>query len=407
VSYRAEQVESPIKPDVQPIGVQSASSDTGTQSFNNTYRQALASRNQTSTGLPDVTFVDGSNSIDYPAQQTGPKSFALGVDKIDVRNGGLDQLGQKFDGIADGLAKAVGGQIQSMAEDPNAVNKGLIQLGGAVEVAFNYYSDKISTGDWNGYTNDVGLAGTAIKQASDAYDRESPIQQGEVIGATMAMFLPVPALARETELANDTTIANRALEETPDLIEGVDKPNEKPPFLQFAENLGDAARNLDPREKAYLREKNISIKGVDEISQVEPNVPEGSTGLCQTVDGVNYEVIISRQLAEKDIPYVLRHELGHAFDRTYLNGKRLCSLPGYQAAYEKDLAALSSDDRALLSRYCKERGNSGKKETIASLYAHAMGEPTDIEREILLKQKFPNTFAWVDGLVEAFKNERI
>ena len=400
MSYRAEQVESPIKPDVQPIGVQGASSDTGTQSFNNTYRQALASRNPSNAGLPDVTFVDGSNSVDYPAQQTGPKSFALGVDKIDIRNTNPEDLVQKFDGIADGLGKTIVTQIQEMAADPNYVNKGLLQMGEAVQVAGNYYADKISTGDWNGFTNDVGQAGIAIKHASDDYSKAPPKQQGEVIGTTMAMFLPVPALARETEGASEAGLVNKAIRDGGDLI---DVPGDgnigKDPS---AERLEATLDQLEAHEKKFIADKNISFAMVDSINDVRPGTPESVLGLCRMHEGGNPEIFLSKSIEPKEFPFVLRHEFGHAVDRTYLgNGDRIAYHPKFVQAYQSDLAALSQEDAKILDRYCEPNG-VGALEAFASLYAHSMGAQTEVERELLLREKFPSTFKLMSDFADHF-----
>jgi hypothetical protein len=403
VYQRVDQIERNTRPEAQSSGVRGASNEAVQPAFNNTYKQALASRTLGNSYLPEITFVDGGNSLDYQATKTGPKSFALGVDCIDVRNGSLAQLGQKFDGIAEGLSSTLLQQLTVMAEDPNAVNKGFAQMGEAVKVAFDYYSDKVSRGDLNGFTRDLNEADAAIKQASDSYDKASPKQQGEVIGSVMTVFLPVPALAKETELANDASIASRSVKGSAELIDGIEQNGEKPPFLQFVENLGKAAKDLAAHEKQYMAEKGISIRGVDRISQIDADIPAGATGLCRTVDGQT-QIFVSREVEPGEIPYVLRHEFGHAIDRTFFDGKRLSTIPGFEAAFQKDIAQLSTDERRILRRYCKD-DFTGRRETFASLYALNMETPTTVARELLLKERFPNTNKWINGLVEALRNE--
>jgi hypothetical protein len=405
--YRAEQVETQVRPDSSVShGVATASSETAARGFNESYRQATTANRSAENSLPGVTFVNGGDSYDYPAVQTGLKSFSLGVDKIDIRNSNLQEIGEKFEGIGIGLANTLVGQISAMAADSNYVNKGIAQLGDAVNTAAKYYSDKVSTGDWNGFTQDIQSAGASIKKASDAYSQSSPEKQGEVIGSVMTAFLPVPALFRDGEMVNDATKANRLVKDSADLIEGVRKNGDKPPFLQFAENLGEASRKLTAREREYMQEHNIRIKGVDSISQVSPKLGESALGLCRPAADGGIEIFVSGSVDSKHIDYILRHEFGHAFDRTFLSDRSISSLPGFEAAFQKDVANLSQGDQAILRRYCADTVQ-GRRETLASLYAHSMDAATDIKRELLLKEKFPNTFKWVKGLVEAFKNDQI
>jgi hypothetical protein len=403
VFQRADQIERNTTPEVQSSGVRGACNETVQPAFNNTYKQSLASRTLGNSYLPEITFIDGSNSLDYQAKKTGPKSFALGVDCIDVRNGSLEQLGQKFDGIAEGLSTTLLQQLTVMAEDPNAVNKGLAQVGEAVKVAFDYYSDKVSRRDLNGFAHDLNETGTAIEQVSDSYDKASPKQQGEVIGSVMTVFLPVPALAKETELANDAAIADRSLKGSAELIDGIEQNGKKPPFLQFAEDLGKASKDLAAHEKQYMAEKGISIRGVDRISQIDTDIPADAKGMCRTVDG-RTQIFVSREVEPCEIQYVLRHEFGHAIDRTFMDGKRLSTIPGFEAAFQKDIAQLSDDERKILRRYCKD-DFTGRRETFASLYALNMETPTTVARELLLNERFPNTNKWMNGLVEALRNE--
>jgi len=404
VSYRAEQVESTFKPEaLKPAGIQSASSETGTQNFNDTYKQALASRGLGTSGLPEVSFTNGSDAIDYATQQTGTNSFSLGVNKIDVRNTNPQELGQKFDGIADGLSNSIRSQITAMAEDSNYVNKGLLQIKEAVNVAANYYGDKFANADFAGFTHDVGEAGTAIKQASDTYDKASPKQQGEVIGAAMAAFLPLPALARETEVANEAAIVNKGFKGS---VEPIELPSEGSIGKdKSAQRLESTLDKLEEHEKKIISDKNISFTIVDNISDVRPGTPDSVQGLCRMYDGGTPQIFLSKTIEHKDFPFVLRHELGHAIDRTFFgNGDRIAFHPKFLEAYKSDLAKLSKQDAIILERYCEPEAGSGPRETFASLYAHSMGTETDIEREMLLKDRFPNTYKLMTDFADHLRN---
>jgi len=86
---------------------------------------ATTSNRGGASSLPDITFVSGADSIDYAPQRTSSNSFALGVDKLDLRNTKPKDLVQKFDGIADGLTSTVVHQVGGMASDINYVKTSL------------------------------------------------------------------------------------------------------------------------------------------------------------------------------------------------------------------------------------------------------------------------------------------
>jgi hypothetical protein len=88
---------------------------------------------------------------------------------------------------------------------------------------------------------------------------------------------------------------------------------------------------------------------------------------------------------------VLRHEVGHAYDKAVgLKGLFASSLPEFDAAYSLDVRAMSPQDRQTLSYYLQE-GGAGRQETFAEAFAIVLGGGADTQRRDAFVRSFPRS----------------
>jgi len=151
-----------------------------------------------------------------------------------------------------------------------------------------------------------------------------------------------------------------------------------------------------------ILDKNISFTMVDSLREISPYAPEDALGMCR-IRGNTADIVISYKNDPENLGFVLRHELGHAVDFTHLGSKSaLTAQADFLKVYRSDLSALTAAEVDKLKMYCRP-GGIGAEETFASMYAHTMGAETNFSREILLKEKFPDTFDYMNKFVDKLR----
>ncbi len=98
---------------------------------------------------------------------------------------------------------------------------------------------------------------------------------------------------------------------------------------------------------------------------------------------------------------VLRHETGHALDLAQGGHfKFLSASPGFRAAYESDVARMTSQQRETLAYYL-QRSAAGRQETFAEAFAISLGGGADLANAAVFPQAFRHVMHWMRGRVTA------
>jgi hypothetical protein len=130
-----------------------------------------------------------------PADTSGPVLKAgLVYQETPIKNTGvqnIEDLEQKFRGVADGLGDAMMANISQFAKDPQATNKGLIEIAHKTGETISHITDKIAKHDTQNVLNQAGEIGQKIVDASNKYSAMSQYEQGHFIGKeVMPNFIP-------------------------------------------------------------------------------------------------------------------------------------------------------------------------------------------------------------------------
>lgn len=265
--------------------------------------------------------------IEYEPHQISPTEFALGLDyeesKKNKSEGSLTDVANKIIGVEEGVSQAAREGIQNWAKDPNAVNKAIIAAGEAISVAAEYYTNKISSADINGFVGDLAQTGEAIKDASNAYSELSPKEQGRIIGHDfMPAFLPdAPGIFSEIKALGNTpevVKATKALSEKFDIATGSVKrsPGELEHYLEKlppevlqakmpqdiherldwipASNSREAGRAID---RMYHPGKNASTEFIDEVYKALNTLPAED---IKAVEQAGWRIRADKTIADID-----------------------------------------------------------------------------------------------------------
>ncbi len=98
---------------------------------------------------------------------------------------------------------------------------------------------------------------------------------------------------------------------------------------------------------------------------------------------------------------MLNHEVGHAYDQTYMASKAYATIPAgsysrtpaFAKAHRDDLKALRKNDLQNMHRrrYFMQKGDAGRSETFAECFAEAAGQQSDIGNEAI-SSAFPGCY---------------
>lgn len=176
---------------------------------------------------------------------------------------------------------------------------------------------------------------------------------------------------------------------------------------QFAAEVDRVWQAIPPAIRSDLQRAGWQVKlaeyVVDAAPELATQVPRGwPEGMSwRNVDAVHLPRQRLLVVAEKRLTTqgacvlatrtagVLRHELGHAYDRA--NGGQaqyLSSTPLFRAAYEKDGARLSSELRERLGYY-RQAGSAGRQEAFAEAFGMLLGGGSDLAVADEFSQAFP------------------
>jgi len=106
-------------------------------------------------------------------------------------------------------------------------------------------------------------------------------------------------------------------------------------------------------------------------------------------------------VASSRVENVLRHEVGHAFDRAL--GKKndyYSSDSAFISSYFRDLSRMNTNDRQELHYYL-QRGPAGRQEAFAEAFAIHLGGGSDARREKAFRRAFPLVLDHVRRLTDS------
>lgn len=127
-------------------------------------------------------------------------------------------------------------------------------------------------------------------------------------------------------------------------------------------------------------------------------------------DAANRRVVVAEKRVTRDgrivpnrrVAGVLRHELGHTFDRVLGGRSGFCSsTTGFVRAYQRDLSELSGSQRKLLGYYVQRR-SAGRQEAFAEAFAVVLGGGSDGPQKAF-RQNFPTVVKFVAKEVRDYR----
>ncbi|QDU95094.1 hypothetical protein Pla8534_29060 [Lignipirellula cremea] len=103
---------------------------------------------------------------------------------------------------------------------------------------------------------------------------------------------------------------------------------------------------------------------------------------------------------------VLRHEVGHAFDRALGGDDYYSSGTTFISAYFRDLARMAAEDRGELQYYL-QRGPAGRQEAFAESFAIILGGGSASHRESSFTRSFPRVLEQVREVLQRHEEPRL
>jgi hypothetical protein len=229
--------------------------------------------------------------------------------------------------------------------------------------------------------------------------QELTAQQAEAAGIPRGFFDDIPHGA-----AKDDNFFAMSKADNP--AEGIPSHNESklerkpvteklPPSEQFVTELSRIVDGLPEDERAFLRQHGIEVKAVRRITDV-PEVTDKLGGCYLRADNAIYipeEVFRSGQwVKNNDIPFILRHEYGHALNaKAHPFGDPLSDKREFIEAFNRDFDVLPLQLKETLQLSQKFKTvNAARDEVFADLWAHSTGTSSNNPYSQLMKQKFPS-----------------
>jgi hypothetical protein len=172
----------------------------------------------------------------------------------------------------------------------------------------------------------------------------------------------------------------------------------------YAAKIKQAVDGLPKDVQQFLAKHNVQIKESDNMGKIWPetkdqqlrNYPPGETEATEGTGAYNqqkHEIAMAERKTSSDPAGTVRHEVGHAVDDDASgDGTEISNSAQFKAAYEKDVANLTPEQKKALSYYLEKDG--GREETFAELSADKFGGRADqdtFSNPVGLDKYMPNT----------------
>lgn len=359
----------------------------------------------------------------------------------------------KPNAINDPLFHAVGGVITAVEEDPNAVNHSLERVGTIIMNGSERYSalpnrekghvigETMFTlvnpeGSTEGATlaakvsNDVAFnvdatVMSAIQKSLKAAEnaaRTSPEVAQEMKQMLQSYLREKGLTGPEIEYAGvpkgyfdniataDKGDSYLAMSKTDDPAEGLPRRSDgtldgEPvsekilPSDRFITELQHSVERLSESERNFLRQHGIQVKAVRRITDV-PEATDKLGGCYLQADKTIYipeEIFRNGQwVKNNDLPFVLRHEYGHALNtKAHPFGDPLSDKREFIEAFNQDFRVMPSQIKETLQLSEKYKTiNATRDEVFADLWAHSTGLASNNPYSQMMKEKFPNVLTF-------------
>ena len=376
-----------------------------------------------------------------------------------LNDGSVASFMAKPNAINEPLFRTIGGCLDAIRKDPNAVNKVLTIMGRELEDASNKYSRMtphergVQDGkamffffNPSGSTEGGELALKIADQVSTKVDTALMNTVQQTIKAAEEAARVTPELADQSKQFLYDYLCNKGLT-TPELeYAGVpkgyfDKMQKLPggekgdnylamsraeeneglgsrsrkgnkqesmdgktsPSETFKIEIAKAIDNLEPHIQDYLKDKGVEIKACRRIADLFPDQQPATMGCYSTKENCIYiaeEVKRgSNWIKNFDVDFNLRHESGHAFSYTFRGYEQLSSDTKFGKLFAADIKKVP--EMVLKSLDFDINSLEGieyaREEVFADSFAHATGYKTKNDYSRLISEHFPNCRAYFGG----------
>lgn len=175
------------------------------------------------------------------------------------------------------------------------------------------------------------------------------------------------------------------------------------PSERFVVELKQAVESLSTNESNFLQDHGIEVKAVSRITDV-PETTKKMAGCYRRTDSAIYvpEEIFSngRWVKNDDVPFVVRHEFGHAFnEKRGKFGQFISNRRDFAETFMHDFKKVPPEmlDKLGLSENIKPL-ELARDEVFADMYAHASSLQSNNPYSKLLKQFFPSCLKYLEDM---------
>jgi len=332
-----------------------------------------------------------------------------------VADGSVAEFLSKPNAINEPLLNAAGQALDAMAKDPNAVNHVLQAGGEALMKASDDYS-KAGDREQGRIIGEVTFAGVNPEGSTEGAELALKGLKNAAHSAEEALLATVDS-AGTRSLALDEAAAGAAEKRAVKSIDvppeegrpqdGPERPAEKKgdklhPSETFQAELQKALESLDPEQRAFLAEHGVEVKPVRRISDAVPGKGDRTAGVYVPNEKTIYiaeEVVkFGRWQPNDDVPFMLRHEFGHALNaNAHPFGDWISDQKGFIAAFKEDLAKLPEQTLHDLQLSTAFKSSAGARDEVFSdMYAHATGYQSNNPYSQLMKKSFPSCLKFLE-----------
>lgn len=355
--------------------------------------------------------------------------------------------------INDPLFRTIGGALDAMARDPNAVNHAIERLGDGIGDASEHYStlpDRqkgqaigefmffminpegsteggeivLKLGDRAATHIDKAVfdgirasmeATEKMAQTAPELARESrrmlqeytkslglAPQELEAVGIPRGYFDDVASSQLETS-ENSLAMSGRASGDEPlsPSNRGPREFQEAPPrpSMHFLSEIQEAIDSLPKVERDFVREHKVKIKPVRRISDVIPGAEPNLPGVFDPSENTIYMAEEVQSLGQwrhnPDTHFAIRHEIGHAANaKLHPFGEWMSEGAEFRVAFRQDISGITPARlRDLRLEYAHIA--SLRDEVFADLFAHTTGLRSNNPRSQSILELFPNTLEFM------------
>lgn len=175
------------------------------------------------------------------------------------------------------------------------------------------------------------------------------------------------------------------------------------PSERYVAELMKVAETLSKNERHFLQEHGIEVKAIHRITDV-PDTTERMAGCYRRSDKAIFvpeEVFRNGHWVKNDdVPFIVRHEFGHAFnEKRGKFGQFISNRRDYAEAFMRDFKKVSPEllDQLGLSENFKPL-ELARDEVFADMYAHSSGLQSNNPYSQLLKQYFPSCLKYLEDM---------